>query len=154
MSCRQSKNVIRSRSVPGELLRARDVERDSLGEARVGGEFAGDLDRLGVVVVAGERARGVGLGHQHRKVAVAAPDVRDPGPGVEFRVDAVERREPFADQAGRVAGSEEPGGATEQRGRMLIPADPAAVAEGLGQPGPDLRGRGEGLEATDHAGRA
>jgi hypothetical protein len=60
---------------------------------------------------------------------MTAPDVGDPGPPIELRYDAVQRREPCGDQVSCVGGPEEPLGAVEQRVIMLVPPDPAAASE-------------------------
>ena len=57
----------------------------------------------GVGVEADEAGVREGLGHQQRRMAVAAADVGDPRARLELRDHAVERRQPLGDEARAVA---------------------------------------------------
>jgi hypothetical protein len=58
------------------------------------------------------------------------------------------------DQVGRVAGAEEPLGALPQVGVVPVPAEAVAGADGLGDPGLVLDGRGGELEGAGNERRA
>ena len=98
--------------------------------------------------------RGNACGHQDRRGAVAAADVGDAGAALQPLDDAVERRQPRADQVRVVAGPEEPLAALVDVVVVLVPADAEAAAGGLG----DLRGVEHGperdLEEPGQVGRA
>ena len=51
--------------------------------------------------------------------------------GLEFRLDPVERWNPFGDQVAHIAGPEKPLGAAEKTGVVLMPADSLSAAEGV-----------------------
>jgi hypothetical protein len=63
---------------------------------------------------------------------VAAANVGDPRPRLELGLDPVPGRDPGLDQVGPVAGREEHLAPVEDLGVLLVPADPGAGAEGLG----------------------
>ena len=63
---------------------------------------------------------------------MAAADVGDARAALELLDDAVERRQPRADQVGVVAGPEEPLAAVVDVVVVLVPADAGAAADGLG----------------------
>ena len=134
MSCRQSKVVARSYPVPEKVARRGDLERDPVGDARVAGLLAGHLDRLVVVVRAGEPGVRVLLGEQDGGGAEPAADVGDGGAGPQLVFHAVERRDPGRDQVGDVAGPEELLAAGEDVLVLLVPAQAGAGAERLGDP--------------------
>ena len=62
---------------PGERRRRRDLEAHPVGQPGVGGALAGGVDRAVVGVEADDGRRGIGLGEQQRRCAVAATDVGD-----------------------------------------------------------------------------
>jgi hypothetical protein len=64
---------------------------------------------------------------------VPAADVGDPAAGGEPAGHAGQGRDPLGGEAGGVAGAEEPLGALEDRGVLLVPGDAGAGAEGLGE---------------------
>ena len=72
-----------------------------------------------------------GLGHQQRRVAVAAADVGHVDAGLELLDHAVQRRQPLRHQARAVAVAIERGHATGQPRIVLAPGHAAAGAEGL-----------------------
>jgi hypothetical protein len=89
----------------GETGRGSDLEADPVRDAGVGGPLAGDLDRLVVIVRAGEPGVQVLLGQQDRGRAEPAADVGYPGAGPELVLHIVKRRDPGRDQVGDVAGA-------------------------------------------------
>ncbi len=88
-----------------------------------------------MVVRADERRRRERLRHQHRRRAEPAAEVGDLGPGRQLVRDPVERRDPGRHQVGDVARAEELLAADEDVLVVLVPAQPGAGAEPLG----DLR---------------
>jgi hypothetical protein len=96
----------------------------------------------------------VGPGHDDGRGAMAAADVGDPRPRLEPGLDAIQGRDPRLDQVGPVAGGEEHLAAVKDLGVLLVPADPGAGAEGLGDTrlGPEA-GQGE-LERAGQVHRA
>ena len=66
---------------------------------------------------------------------MAAADIGDLCAGLELGLDAGQGRDPAGHQVGGIAGAEEPLGAGEQLRVVLMPADPGAAAEGLGDLG-------------------
>ncbi|MNT66701.1 hypothetical protein D3C72_2047840 [compost metagenome] len=74
---------------------------------------------------------------------MAAAHVRHRCARLEPRLHAVQRGNPFRNQVRRVARPEEALGAVEQRGIVLVPAQPAAVAENIDhlRDGAELRHR-------------
>jgi hypothetical protein len=119
-------------AVPGEGAGRGGLEADPVGDAGLGGGLAGPVDRPLVVVEPGEGRLRVGLGHDDGRGAVAAADVGDPRPRLELGLDPVQGRDPGLDQVGPVAWREEHLAAVEDLGVLLVPADPGAGAEGLG----------------------
>ena len=111
-----------------------DLEAHPVGDAGVAGPLARQLDRLVVVVRAGEPGVRVLLREQDRGRAEPAADVGDGGAGPQLVLHAVERRDPGRDQVGDVAGAEELLAAGEHVGVLLVPAQAAAGPEGLGDP--------------------
>jgi hypothetical protein len=75
-------------------------------------------------------------------------------PRLELGLDAVQGRDPGLDQVGPVAGGEEHLAAVEDLGVLLVPADPGATAERLGDARLGLEaGQGE-LERPGQVGQA
>src|SRR5207237_10519089 len=66
----------------------------------------GMLDRARMEIVTNELRIGEGLGHQHGRPAMAAPDIGDFGTTLQFFDDAGERRKPIVHQIVVVAGTE------------------------------------------------
>ena len=137
----------------GEILGACDLEPDAAEHASLARRLARRLDRLGVVVEADEGRVGERLGHEEGRGAVAAADIGHRRAPLELGDHAVERRQPLADQMRVVAGPEEPLGAAEQAGMMLVPADALAGAEGLGDLGLVVEHRGDDLVGAGQEGR-
>ena len=118
----------------GERLRGRHLERRTARHAGVRRPLARELDRGLVVVRAAERRRRERLGHEHRRRAVPAPDVGDPGSGLQLLHDPVERREPLGHEVGAVAGAEERLAAEEHVLVLLVPPEALPGPEPLGDP--------------------
>src|ERR1700722_1119559 len=115
----------------GEIGRGGDLEADPVGDAGVGGALAGDLDRLVVVVRAGEPGVRVFPGEQDGGRPEPAPDVGDFSADLEFGLQAVQRRDPGRDEVGDITGAEELLAAGEDALIVLVPAHPGTGAERL-----------------------
>ena len=115
----------------GERGRGRDVELQAVAEAGVPGLLLREVDRFLVVVEARHLRARIGLGHQPRRRAEAAADVRNPCADAELLLDAVKRGDPGGDQVGVVAGPEEPLAAGGDAQVVLVPAESCAAAEAL-----------------------
>ena len=87
-----------------------------------------------MVVGADERRLRERLRHQDRRRAVAAADVGDARAALELGDDAVERRQPRADEVRVVAGPEEALAAVVDVVHVLVPADAVAAAHRLLDP--------------------
>ena len=122
--------------------RVRDLERDPVLHPGLGGPPPRRLDRLGVDVEAGERRVRERLGHHDRRRSVPASDVGDGRAALELLDEAVDRREPVAEQMHPVQRAERALRAVEEIVVMLVPSEPVAGQEPLG----DL------LAALDHRG--
>ena len=85
---------------------------------------------------------------------MAAADVGDARAALQLRLDAVERRDPGADQVAEVARAKEALGAVEQDRILVAPVEPAAGAEGLRDARLGLHRRGDHLERAGEKGRA
>ena len=105
------------------------LEPRPLGHPGLLGAPAGRLQRAGVGVEAGEARTGKGLGHQHRRGAVAAADVGDPGPPFQLLDDTVQRGQPRGEQVGVVPRPEEAFAALVDVVDVLAPAEARATAD-------------------------
>src|SRR5581483_2553227 len=92
----------------GELLGRRDVEGHSVRYARLERCLAGALDRWRVVVEAEEARRGIGLGEENGRGAVATADVGDGGASRQLLMDAIQSRDPGRHEIAGVGGAEGP----------------------------------------------
>ena len=120
-------------AVARERIGARHLEPHPLGDAGLGGRFAGALDPARMGVEARERRGREGLGHDDRRGAVAAADVRHARPRLQLLDDALERGQPAAHQVLAVAGAEEDLRAGEETVVMIVPVQARAAAERLGK---------------------
>ncbi len=89
------------------------------------------LDRFRMHVEAEEAALRKGLRHQHGGMAVPAADVGDARARLKLRHNAVERRQPLAQQAAAIGIAVEGGDAAVQPSVMLAPAYAASAAHGV-----------------------
>ena len=108
--------------MPENVCAVGHLERHPVADARLRGLLAGQLDRLGVVVRADDRAA---------RVRLASSTVDEPSPQPtsatlrarrQLRLDPVERRDPVGDQLGDVAGPVERVAADEDVLVVLVPA--------------------------------
>ncbi len=112
---------------------SRDLEAHPLGDPALLRRLACALDPTPVRVKARERRGGEGLGHDDRRGAVAAADVRHARPRLELLRHAVERGKPARHQVLPVPGTKERLRSGEQAVIVLAPRQAAAAPECFGQ---------------------
>ena len=122
MSCRQSKNVTRSKSLPGKSLAmaTSNFVLPSLRAARhesAPARLTPDENRTD------ETSISESLRHHDGRKSVPAADVGDDRAELELRRDAVQRRQPGADKIVMISNPEEASGRAEQTLRLVAPAD-------------------------------
>src|SRR6266699_6970911 len=96
--------------------------------------LAGHLDRLVVVIRAGEPGVRELPSEQDGRGAQPAADVGHLGAGPQLVLDVVQRRDPGRDEVGDVTGPEELLAAGEDVRVLLMPAQAGAGPERLGDP--------------------
>ncbi len=138
------------------LIRRRGlgVEAHAVLHAGLLRALAGRLDRAEVVVGAREQRLRERLGHQDRRGAVAAAHVGDARPALELVDDAVQRRQPLADQVRVVAGAEEALATVVDVVDVLVPADALAGAGRVGDARRVQHGADRELEEAGQVRRA
>ena len=94
MSCKQSKNVTRSRSFPGKSPGERHLEPRVRSRPRPAWRVPRLRDRRRMKVVADEGRFRERLRHDDRRKPVPAPDVSDPRTRLELGDYPVQRRQP------------------------------------------------------------
>ena len=120
--------------MPGSVGRVGHLEAHPIAHPGLGGRLPGFVDR-GLVAVDADDGRGrVGLRQHDRRGPVPATDVGDPGPGQQLVLDPVERGNPLRDELVAIDRPEQPLHAAEQPWIVLMPADPAVLAERGGDP--------------------
>ena len=154
MSCRQSKKQTRSYPDSREILGARHRKLGVAAHAFGLGDLLRPLDRRLVVVEAVDRRFRVCLRHQHGRDPVPATDIRDLRPSPQLILDALERRDPLADQVGAVPRTEELLGPEKQLRVVLMPAEPFARPEPLGDLLPVLVRGADDVVAAEQVDRA
>ena len=129
MSCRQSKKVTRSRSLPGKSLAMATSNFVFAVTPCCSAWTRACSTEFGMKVVADEGRFRERLRHDDRRKPVPATDVGDRRAAFELRNDAVQRRQPGRDEIVVIAGPEEAARRAEQTLRLIAPADALAGAK-------------------------
>ena len=124
MSCRQSKQVIRSKSRPAKSCARPTSKLHVRHPVRPCVRGRGG-DRGRVEVVADELGIGERLRHQDRRQAVPAADIGDLRARLQLVGNAVERRKPLLHERIHVARPEQPRHGAEHAAGLVAPGDAA-----------------------------
>ena len=154
MSCRQSKNVTRSRSLPGYSFAVATSKR-VLAETPCSAACASSLlDRFRMEVVTDELRVRERFFHQHGGPAVAAPNIGDRGAALQLFDNAVEGRRPTGHQIIVVSRPEELRDGAEHAPDIVTPRHAAAGLERFLDLVLRSQQRGHQVERAGHVDRA